>query len=162
MGCCGQPDEAVTGSSDHSGVAAWEGGAVAAVGTVDVKRHGGAWIVSLRGEHDLSTQPMLTERLRGLVRTGDGLVVDLTHVEFIDSTVIGALLGAYEEAGGAQAHRFAILVPRNGAVANRVVSLVGLDRVIPTVGHLETAIRSVMEVPLQEVDDGKERSRSRA
>jgi anti-anti-sigma regulatory factor len=76
---------------------------VAAVGTVDVKRH-----------------------LRGLARTGDGLVVDQTHVEFIDSTVIGALLGAYKEAGG------------------------------------ETAIRSVMEVPLQEVDGGKERSRRRA
>jgi len=53
-------------------------------------------------------------------------------------------------------------VPRNGAAANRVVSLFGLDQVIPTVGHLETAIRLVMEGPLQEVDDGKERSRSRA
>ena len=57
---------------------------------------GGAWIVGLRGEHELSTQPMLTRHLRGLGRTGDGLVVDLAHVEFIDSTVIGALLGAYK------------------------------------------------------------------
>lgn len=135
---------------------------MAAVGTVDVKRHGGAWIVSLRGEHDLSTQPMLTDQLRGLARTGDGLVVDLRQAEFIDSTVLGALLRAYEEAGGAQAHRFAILVPRNGAVANRVVSLVGLDRVIPTVAHLETAIRSVTDVSLQEADDGKEGTRGRA
>jgi|KBSMisStaDraftv2_1062788.scaffolds.fasta_scaffold1971115_2 hypothetical protein len=94
MGCCGPPDERVTGSSDHTGVAAWEGGAVAAVGTVDVKRHGGAWIVGLRGEHDLSTQPMLTRATCA-----------------------------------------------------------------PWVGP---AMPSVMEVPLQEVDGGKERSRSRA
>ena len=99
---------------------------MAAVGTVDVKRHGGAWIVGLRGEHDLSTQPMLTRHLRALGRTGDGLVVDLAHVEFIDSTVIGAPLGAYKGAGG------------------------------------ETAMPSVMEVPSQEVDGGKDRSRSRA
>ena len=57
---------------------------------------GGAWIVGLRGEHELSTQPMLTRHLRALGRTGDGLVVDLAHVEFIDSTVIGAPLGAYK------------------------------------------------------------------
>ena len=66
---------------------------MAAVETVELKRHGGAWIVGLRGEHDLSTQPMLTRHLRALGRTGDA---------------------------------------------------------------------SVMEVPLQEVDGGKERSRSRA
>jgi len=93
MGCCGPPDERVTGSSDHTGVAAWEGGAVAAVETVELTRHGGAWIVGLRGEHDLSTQPMLTRHLRAWVGP---------------------------------------------------------------------AMPSVMEVPLQEVDGGKERSRSRA
>ncbi len=42
-----------------------------AVGTVDVKRHDQAWIVSLGGEHDLTTQPMLTDQLRRLARTGD-------------------------------------------------------------------------------------------
>lgn len=134
-----------------------------AAGTVDIKRHGGAaWIVSLHGEHDLTTQPILAGQLRGLAQTGDGLIVDMTHTEFIDSTVIGVLLGAFEEAGGRKGRRFVIVVPRNGAIANRVVSLVGLDRVIPTVGHLETAVRSVTARSPQEVHDGKERTRSPA
>ena len=114
-----------------------------AAGTVYVKRRGGAWILTLRGEHGRATRPLLIAELRRLLGTGDGVVVDMSEAERIDSTVIAAIIAARNEVDRDQRHRFAILVPRTGAIATLVVSIVGLDRVIPTVAHPETAIRSV-------------------
>lgn len=123
------------------------------VGSVYLRRQDGAWVLSLVGEHDLTTQSMLTDQIRRLTNTGDGLVVDLRRAEFIDSTVIHAVRAAHAEADGGKPDRFAIVV-RNGATASRVVSLVGLDRVIPAFEHLETAIRTVTARSPQDVDDG--------
>ena len=114
-----------------------------AAGTVYVKRRGGAWILTLRGEHGRATRPLLIAELRRLLGTEDGVVVDMSEAERIDSTVIAAIIAARNEVDRDQRHRFAILVPRTGAIATLVASIVGLDRVIPTVAHLETAIRSV-------------------
>jgi anti-sigma B factor antagonist len=52
-------------------------------------------IVTLYGEHDLSTRDELADELERHVRAGESLVVDLSHVEFIDSTVIHTLLRTY-------------------------------------------------------------------
>jgi anti-sigma B factor antagonist len=52
-------------------------------------------VLSLRGEIDAHTAPKLGSRLFGLAEDGArGVVVDLSHVTFMDSTGIGVLLNA--------------------------------------------------------------------
>jgi anti-anti-sigma factor len=61
-------------------------------GTLQVEEHGNVRVVRLRGEHDLSTVAALR---RVLDDTGIAapIVVDLTEVRFIDSSVIGIVIG---------------------------------------------------------------------
>ena len=59
--------------------------------TVDESTH----VVTLRGEIDAHTAPRLGSRLFGLAEDGArAVVVDLSHVTFMDSTGIGVLLNA--------------------------------------------------------------------
>ena len=52
-------------------------------------------LVTVAGELDLYTAPSLGEAISGLIREGTHhLVIDLTRVEFLDSTGLGVLVGA--------------------------------------------------------------------
>lgn len=52
-------------------------------------------VVCFRGEADLHTAPVLRDALDEAIATGAGiLVVDLTGVTFVDSMMLGVLLGA--------------------------------------------------------------------
>ena len=72
--------------------------------TVEVHNHGDRDVVSVQGEIDLQTGPLLRGALRDLVVRGQKhLVVDLDEVTFIDSTGLGILLESrrlVSEAGG--------------------------------------------------------------
>jgi anti-anti-sigma regulatory factor len=57
----------------------------------------GAAVVELRGEHDLSTQPELSDLLAGLIAGHELVVVDISEATFIDSTFIHGLWLASEE-----------------------------------------------------------------
>jgi anti-sigma B factor antagonist len=60
--------------------------------TIDVEVHSAhAAIVTLRGEHDLSSRPQITVAL-AVARGCGNVLVDLTGATFIDSSVINALL----------------------------------------------------------------------
>ena len=50
-------------------------------------------VVVVEGEHDIYTAPTLRERLDEALGRGGGIVVDLTAATFVDSSVLGALLG---------------------------------------------------------------------
>ena len=64
-------------------------------GLVDEAVGDSTHVVSLRGEIDALTAPKLGSRLFGLAEDGArGVVVDLSHVTFMDSTGIGVLLNA--------------------------------------------------------------------
>ncbi|MDA3646776.1 STAS domain-containing protein [Saccharopolyspora indica] len=52
-------------------------------------------LITVSGEIDVSTAPTLRDRLTDAVNDGaHRLVVDLTQVEFLDSTALGVLVGA--------------------------------------------------------------------
>jgi RNA polymerase sigma-B factor len=61
---------------------------------VNVEQQGDVAVVAVRGELDISTSPLLRDRL---VELGSGkarkLVIDLEAVEFLDSTGLGVLVG---------------------------------------------------------------------
>jgi len=62
--------------------------------TVDTT--GPAPVVRIGGDLDLETSPELTDQLKALLGP-HLLVIDLTDVEFMDSTGLGVLVGAHKE-----------------------------------------------------------------
>jgi len=101
-----------------------------AIGTIEVDREGDVQVVSLHGEHDISTAPELRGALERAQAAGDAVVVDLTGVEFVDSTVLQALLQGRDTAGQGAERRLVLVVPEDG-VARRLLSLTNLDELIP-------------------------------
>lgn len=85
---------------------------------------GGRAILQLRGELDLSTAAKLQEPLQRRFGNGQSLVVDLTGVEFIDSSGIAALLGPMR-GNGAELPGFHVAVTE-GSQVDRVFQVVGL------------------------------------
>ena len=71
--------------------------------SIDVQREGDDAVVHLAGELDISTSPDLQDALADLTDRPRRVVVDLSDLEFIDSTGLAALLGAHKalnEQGG--------------------------------------------------------------
>lgn len=88
-------------------------------------------IVTATGELDLYTAPRLQQALAGLLRERiDHIVVDLSGVEFCDSTGMNVLLSAMkrlEERGGT----LQLAAPRTAV--RRILQVTGLDTVFTVV-----------------------------
>jgi anti-sigma B factor antagonist len=88
--------------------------------------------VVLRGEHDIYTVPALRERLGELHDKELHVIIDLSQTTFLDSSVLGAMLGATENAR-AQGKGVAVVLgdPPTETVA-RIFEVTGLAEVLPT------------------------------
>src|SRR5690349_10521755 len=62
---------------------------------VRIEKCDDAHVVSLYGEHDFSSAPLLRERLADVRGASGRIVVDLSAANFIDSTIAGALVDAF-------------------------------------------------------------------
>jgi anti-anti-sigma factor len=93
---------------------------------------GYAAIVSLHGEHDLSTSPDLKAALAPIL--GD-VLVDLTRCEFIDSTVIGIVLAKHGDLKR-EGRRIDLVVPPANARITRVVDVVGMRDLLAVLDQL--------------------------
>ena len=106
---------------------------------IDLKTEDGGelLIFKLRGSLDLATSPTIRAALTDAADKGKRhIVVDLTQLEFLDSTGLGALIGAHRRAsehGGT----FRLIVS-DGPIA-RLLNITGLIRVIATYHNLEDA-----------------------
>lgn len=106
---------------------------------ISTASQGGHAVVSVYGEVDLYTAPRLQTELATLVRDGvSRLVVDLSGVEFCDSTGMNVLLSAMKrlrENGGS----LELAAPRSAV--RRILQVTGLDTVfsvhdaVPAFGH---------------------------
>ncbi len=86
-------------------------------------------VIWLRGEHDLSTVDMLSEALAS--PTTD-VTIDLSGVDFVDSTTLMAILRA---ASPADAQGKAVTLRNPSPPARRLLDLCGLDDLLePTPG----------------------------
>jgi anti-sigma B factor antagonist len=91
----------------------------------------GCYVVTVRGEVDMSHEEELRAELRRAVRSGaDGIVVDLTECEFIDSTGVRALLLS-REAQESENGPDGLAVAASSEQILRILSVMGVDRVIP-------------------------------
>jgi anti-sigma B factor antagonist len=101
------------------------------------------YVVRIAGEVDMSHE----EELRGELRTAvaaeaNGIVVDLTACDFIDSSGIRALLLS-REAQHPEEGSERLAVAATSEQILRILSVMGLDRVIPIRATVEEAASAV-------------------
>ena len=92
------------------------------------REQGGLVVVAFEGEIDLESSPQARRVLLESVGRGQGVLVDLAQVSYIDSSGIASLVEAFQASrrGG---HRFALVSPSESA--RRVLELGRLDKVFP-------------------------------
>jgi len=84
------------------------------------------------GELDMANAPAFTSELTRLEASGAPLRIDLSELEFIDSTGIAILVAAYQRLDGRLR-----LVPSQAPGVQRVMSLTGLDTELPFVASVD-------------------------
>ncbi|MEV6285374.1 STAS domain-containing protein [Kribbella sp. NPDC051770] len=109
--------------------------------SVQVDHLGPHPLVRLSGDVDAESAPALTETLRAVLTTigTKPLVLDLTEVEFMDSSGLGVLIGAHQQAavqGGAL-----ILANPHPRVA-KVLRITKLHKVFTVTETVEEALAS--------------------
>jgi anti-sigma B factor antagonist len=95
-------------------------------------------VLQVTGEVDVYTAPMLREQIRELAAKGAvHLIADLSRVDFLDSTGLGALVGGLKrlrEAGGS----LALVI--STARIQRIFQITGLTKALPAQPSVADAI----------------------
>jgi anti-anti-sigma factor len=113
-------------------------------GSIFVECRRDVWVLSLRGEHDLSTQPTLSEELGRVWEAGGPVIVDLTDADFIDSSILRVLANAaVDESEG---RRFAVVIPP-GREAMRILRITGIAEILEAYETCEAAMASFAPAP---------------
>lgn len=102
-------------------------------------------VATLRGEHDLSGKQALADALEVASAQGN-VLVDLAECTFIDSTIIGVLVGAaikLEQAGG----RFELIIPPQAGSVHRVAQIAALSKNLVIHERLSAGIASLQAKP---------------
>ena len=103
----------------------------------------GVCIVRVAGEADMSHEEELRAELRRAVASdATAIVVDLTECEFIDSTGVRALLLS-REAQGSEMGSQGMAVAASSEQILRVLSVMGIDRVIPIRPTVDEAVTAL-------------------
>jgi anti-sigma B factor antagonist len=97
-------------------------------------------VLEVSGEIDVYTAPQLRERLIALVEDGARqVVVDLSRVEFLDSTGLGVLVGALKRLRGVNGD-LALVCAQERLL--KIFRITGLDRVFTIRDSVDAATSS--------------------
>jgi anti-sigma B factor antagonist len=100
----------------------------------------GGVVISLRGDHDLSTKPELIAALRRVRREPSAaIVLDLRQCTFVDSTIIGAILAAQRQVSAWES-KVSVVLPADTSYVYRALSVVGLTALVPAHASIEGAL----------------------
>ena len=108
--------------------------------TVDIKpeHEGDAIVYRLKGSLDFETAPSLRAALLEAADEGKhDIVVDLTHLEFLDSSGLGALIGAHKRALDHQGR--VRLIVSEGPIS-RLFTITGLMNVLAIYPSIDAAL----------------------
>lgn len=108
--------------------------------SVEIKpeHDGNAIVFSLRGSLDFETSPSLRAAMLEAADQGKhDIVVDLSHLEFLDSSGLGALIGAHKRALE-NAGRLRVIIS-TGTIA-RLLTITGLMDVLAVYPSIEAAL----------------------
>ena len=101
----------------------------------------GPAVVTISGEHDLSTAPNLRRRLDSLLEEDTSAVVDLSAATFIDSSILGVILDGRRRAADAGVG-FAVLNSGGADSVDRVLEVTGLRTELPVYARREEAVEA--------------------
>jgi anti-anti-sigma factor len=106
-------------------------------GTLSIRTHqdGSICTVALAGELDLANAEKFSDELKRAengAAASCGIVVDMTELEFIDSTGIAVLVAFHQRLNADGGDRFSLVRSKATAVC-RVLALTGVDGAIPVV-----------------------------
>ena len=103
----------------------------------------GVYVVHIAGEVDMSHEEELRGELRSAVAAdSNGIVVDLTECEFIDSSGVRALLLS-REAQNSDDGTEKLAVAASSEQILRILSVMGIDKVIPIRPTVEEAASAI-------------------
>jgi anti-sigma B factor antagonist len=105
----------------------------------EIERRDGVVIVHLAGELDLYHAPEVRSNLLAVTaEQPDRLVIDLSGVDFLDSTMLGVLI----EARGKLSNRRAFLLAAPGLETHRALRISGLDEHLSVHRTVDAALAS--------------------
>jgi anti-anti-sigma factor len=100
------------------------------------ERRGQATVVRLGGELDLYNADEIRAALTSAIEAGtERIVVDMSEVEFVDSTALGVLIEARSKIG-----RDGLLLAAPQAETRRTLQVSGLDRHLPVHDSVDGAL----------------------
>lgn len=99
-------------------------------------------MLTISGEHDLSTAPNLRLRLDSLLDEGSGTVIDLSPATFIDSSILGVILDGRRRAADREIG-FAVVHTNGAEAVDRVLEVTGLRAELPVHARREDALSAV-------------------
>lgn len=106
--------------------------------SVTSREQGGRTIVTVSGEIDVYTAPVLREKLNELVGEGQHhLVVDMEGVDFLDSTGLGVLVGGLKKV---RQHDGSLHLVCTSEKILKVFRITGLTKVFPIHDSVEGAL----------------------
>ena len=110
----------------------------------DVRRvdHPLGVVLTLGGELDLATVPVLQERLDRAVRVGAAVVIDLSGLRFIDSCGLQMLVRAERQVRGSSGQLVLVRGPR---AVHRAFELTNLDSHFELCDSLGAALRTALK-----------------
>ena len=88
----------------------------------------------LRGEHEAYTAHKLGRQLEALLDEGVPVAVDLREATFIDSTVVGVLLGGKRHADELELEFLLLMGDSTGWPVRRLLEITGLDGTFEIIG----------------------------
>ena len=102
----------------------------------------GLSVLTITGEHDLSTAPALRRQLEDLLGDRDGIIVDLSSATFIDSSILGAILDGKRRAADAGIG-FAVVHANSADGVGRVLDVTGLRAELPVHADKQDAVSAL-------------------
>lgn len=117
--------------------------AIVRTGELALERNdAGLAVLTISGEHDLSTAPNLRRRLDNLLDEGTSTVVDLSPATFIDSSILGVILDGRRRATNSGIG-FAVVHSNGADAVDRVLEVTGLRAELPVHARREEAFSEV-------------------
>jgi anti-sigma B factor antagonist len=102
----------------------------------------GLAVLTISGEHDLSTAPNLRRRLDSLLDEGAITIIDLSPATFIDSSILGVILDGRRRAADRNVG-FAVVHSNGADGVDRVLEITGLRAELPVHARREDAFAAV-------------------
>jgi anti-anti-sigma factor len=109
---------------------------------LELEQRGEVLVAHVSGELDVSRAPTLGEEIAEAVSTSaDGLVMDFSELEFIDSSGIAMLFGLARRLASRR-QELRVVAPTGEPVA-RVLELVEFDRAAPILADVDGAVADI-------------------